>query len=192
MTRNRQICSIPGCGKLEVAKRLCPMHYARNRLYGDPLVTKCTPNGEVQRYFNEVVLTYDSPECLEWPYNKYKGYGLMYWAGRQAKAYRLVCEHFHGTPTPPANHTAHSCGNPGCVNWRHLRWATNAENMEDKIRHGRSRRGELNHNTKITESQAREILSLRDTISKVELARRYGVSASTVSLIHSGRNWSWL
>ena len=74
----------------------------------------------------------------------------------------------------------------------HLWIGTHADNMADKARKGRQYRpqGVKHHHAKLTEVQVREIRAA--TESHQVIARRYGVSAATVSLIQNRINWSHL
>ena len=73
-------------------------------------------------------------------------------------------------------HAAHSCNNPPCLNYRHLRWATVVENQHDKIAHGTALRGAKHPQTKLTEDDVRLI---RSEVSRFKtphqaLAERFG------------------
>lgn len=65
-----------------------------------------------------------------------KGYGLIRIDGVMCRVHRLVCIRRHGPPPTDDLEAAHSCGNAGCVNPRHIRWATRFENAADKKLHG--------------------------------------------------------
>lgn len=116
----------------------------------------------------------------------------VYLGGNQWKqlgAHFLVCETFHG-PRPEGHVVAHRDGNPSNNAVDNLRWASPAENEEDKLLHGRSLLGERHHQAKLTEDQVHEIRSLRESgMSLKAIAEKFPVSVSTIHLIVSGKNW---
>jgi len=191
---NQSLCSVPECGKPHLAKGFCNAHYRRLKRHGDALAGN-TPRGEPQKFYAEVVLVYEGDECLIWPYSRVgHGYGLMTRDGDQQYTHRLLCEDVYGPPPTPRHDAAHSCGkgHDGCVTKGHLLWKTRAANMADKLDHGTHHRGERHGQSKLTEKQVREIKSLKGVETKTALAKKFGVSWSAVSNIHSGRNWGWL
>lgn len=131
-----------------------------------------------------------SDECLIWPFARSKtGYGSL---GRSSP-HRRMCEIAHGAPSAPGLEAAHSCGNGdgGCVNPRHLRWASPSENRQDKVRHGTDARREKCSAAKLTEAN---VCALREEytcggISQRALARKYGVSQSEISRVLGGKRW---
>jgi len=134
-TENRNQCAVKSCSKPATTKGWCHVHYSRWRRTGDPLGVR-TPNGEGQRYIDEVALTYSDNECLLWPYGKNgAGYAVI---GHDL-VHRLVCEATHGPPPTVKHQAAHLCGVRNCVAMAHLRWATQRENEDDKIVHGVTR-----------------------------------------------------
>jgi hypothetical protein len=46
--------------------------------------------------------------------------------------------------------------------------------------------------TKLSETQVREIRSLKGTLSLSKTAARFGISIGAVRGIHDGINWAWL
>jgi hypothetical protein len=119
-----------------------------------------------------------------------KGYPHMYAKGKWKLVSRRICEHFHG-PAPSGRHQcAHSCGDRGCVNWRHVRWATPSENESDKIGHGTYQYGEQNPMATLTLEQVRGIRVAEGSYR--EIAARYGSSQQNVGKIKRGERWSTL
>lgn len=99
---------------------------------------------------------------------------------------RVICERMYGPPRP-GDEAAHSCGNPECLNRRHVRWATHVENEADKRQHGTLNVGERNGHATLTTVEVDEIRRLRSGGLKLdEIAGRFGVQKSTVSRIANG------
>lgn len=188
-----RVCSVEGCGNPYWGCGYCSKHYQRWRRNGDPLAGR-TPEGEPQRFYEEVVLAYEGNDCLRWPYSTIEGYGTLQNAGHSALVSRRVCEEIYGPPPTPEHQAAHSCGkgHEGCVTKAHLSWKTRRENEEDKLIHGTLVRGERHFWAKITEAQAREILSLKGKMLQREIAERFGISRPAVGMIHRGKNWAYL
>jgi HNH endonuclease len=150
------------------------------------------PNGAIKKWLDDVAITWNKDKCLIFPFalNNY-GYGQFH-KDRKIAAHSYVCAFAHG-PRPKGMWVAHSCGNPACVNKRHLRWDTPAGNAADKLLHGTHNRGERCGTSRLTE---RDVLSIRNKIqmgrSQGELADEYGMSQSLISLIKNGKRWGWL
>lgn len=195
---NYRICSIPDCGKTVLNVRgWCSKHYQRWRKHGDPLGGPAfrTSRGDSLRFVYEVVLNHHDGGCLNWPFCKVEdGYGRIWSDGKNGLAHRYVCELVNGPPPTRDHEAAHTCGNGhlGCVAPGHLSWKTKADNQADRLFHGTHDRGERSANSKISESDAREILSLRGTLSQREIGQRFGVSQAQISRILRGYRWAWL
>ncbi|MGN7750604.1 hypothetical protein [Sinorhizobium sp. 22678] len=114
--------------------------------------------------------------------------------GERGIVSRFLCEDTKGAPPTPKHEAAHSCGNGkfGCVTKRHISWKTPAENQADRLAHGTHNRGERCGTSKLTEREAREILSLKGKESQRSIAKRFGIIQQTVSQIHSKKTWAWL
>jgi hypothetical protein len=67
-----------------------------------------------------------------------------------------------------------------------LRWSTHKENVAD------DRRGEDNHNAKLTEEQVLEIRKLATYMTRNDIARTYSVVPETIDAIIHRRSWCWL
>lgn len=80
----------------------------------------------------------------------------------------------------------------GCVNGRHLRWATPSENNADKLIHGTHNRGERQSKAKLNELQVQEMWKMRGVIPSYQIAKMFNVSQATVCDIFHKRTWAWL
>jgi hypothetical protein len=130
-------------------------------------------------------------ECLIWPMGCDRfGYPTFGLNGKVYKGHRYMCELAHGPAPTPEHHAAHTCGGgrQGCIHPQHLYWATAKENADDAARMGRCKpKGSPRH--KLTEEQVAEIRALKGSISQYEIAKLFGMSAKTISHIHTGRLW---
>lgn len=146
-------------------------------------------------------------ECWEWTAGRQpQGYGAFSIAtgqgkGKIVRAHRLAYELVHG-PLPADALVRHACDNPPCVNPAHLVVGSQLENMADahernrlasgdrsssRLRPDRLPRGERHWNARLSDVQVAEIRARRAAGEKgVALAAEYGVSDSTIALIHRG------
>lgn len=126
-------------------------------------------------------------ECLIWPFGRdTKGYGQCWHDGKIRRAHRLMCQLVNGPPPTEKHQAGHDCGNGsgGCVDPRHLKWKTNAENQKDKRLHGVHFNGGYGRYGKLTKQQVAEIQALKGVVTIVELANRYGVKRGTIDRWH--------
>lgn len=189
-------CAIEDCGKSIHRRSFCCAHYNRFNRHGDPLAggPLQAAKGEPRRWL-ESHIDYQGEECLPWPFSKNPdGYGQVQLDGIQMKASRAMTILAHGDPPAPGLHAAHSCGRGhlGCVNPRHLRWATPAENSADRIKHGTDTRGSKSWNALLAESDVIEIREAYATgeFSRKEIAEEVGVSPSVITNIVTRRAWN--
>ncbi len=84
----------------------------------------------------------------------------------------------------------HIDGDPKNNNYSNLCYGTHRENMEDMVKHGNSTYGERSSSAKLTDSDVRDILSMKGSCTQKKIAEKFNVSAPHVSRIFSGKYWS--
>lgn len=186
------ICSVPGCGKRSQGKRLCGMHRQRMRVHG----TVDLPEKETKLEWLARHVGYDGDECIVWPFaHALHGRGTVHVDGKTRSAPNVMAKLAHGEPPTPSHEAAHTCGNghKGCLNPRHLRWATRVENEADKVAHGTLRKGKDINTCKLSPDDVRDIRRrLREGEAGIAVAASFGITNSQVSNIRLGRTWRWL
>lgn len=173
-------CRISDCEKAVVARGLCRGHYHRDLTYGDPLAGG-TAKGALSRWIADHA-DYAGDDCLEWPFHTNEfGYGPS----------RQMCVAAHGAPPSDVHQSAHSCGNGhlGCMNPKHLRWATAKENAADRAIHGTDNAGIFHYRSKLTADQVREIRHNPAKKRHADLAREFGVTQGTIHGIANGNGY---
>lgn len=107
--------------------------------------------------------------------------------GKTWPVHQLVCMTFHGPRPSERHHAAHWDGDKSNCRATNLRWATREENEADKIRHGKTNRGERNGQAVLTDAQVAEIKRRLAAGERCcNLAREYGVGGSAISNIKRG------
>ena len=199
MTNQFSACAVSTCdgnanrqsnGKLG----FCSKHYQRYKRHGDPNVIKVVASPVQDRIRDHA--DYKGVECLTWPFHiGQDGYGKAHPSGGNiTNASRLMCIEAYGDPPDPRMHAAHRCGkgHEGCVNPRHLYWATPSRNQRDRLTHGTDNRGEKHSLVKLTEDDVRTIRRLLADMTHREVANAYCVTREAITGINRGKNWSWL
>jgi hypothetical protein len=146
------------------------------------------------------------------------GYPLLSIGNKVRSGHRLSYETFRG-PIPEGMCVCHTCDIPSCINPDHLWIGTNADNSSDKQKKGRAKAGagdkhwtranpekrlfgdknparkypglhagEKNSRARLTADQVK-VIRLSDK-SGSELAREYGVAATTISAVRLGKSWA--
>lgn len=184
-------CTMDGCENPHFGMGLCAAHYTRNRRHGSPSGGG-TSRGEPLAWLC-AHQNHDGDECLLWPYARGGGgEAVVTFEGRQRSAAPVMCEMTHG-PAPSLLHEcAHSCGKGhlGCINPKHLRWATRSENHQDKHEHGTMPRGSTHPWSILTEDQVRLIRASDEPGYKI--APKFGVDKATIYAIRKRKIWKWL
>jgi hypothetical protein len=135
-------------------------------------------------------------EC--WPWKAAltsRGYGYFRYDGG-SKAHRFAWRLANGRPPNATEVVRHRCDNPPCVNPAHLEIGSQIDNVHDRDsrdRHARLK-GSRHGLTTLSEDQVAEIKGVcrpGDRLYGVRpLARRYGVSSTTIRRIVTGVHWS--
>lgn len=103
------------------------------------------------------------------------------------RIYRHVFRLFKGS-IPNGYVIRHTCDNRLCINPEHLLIGTHKDNVSDRVKRGRSAKGEDNGRSKLTESEVLAIL--KDTVTpKMKLAKTYNVDAKAIRDIKNGITW---
>ena len=117
-------------------------------------------------------------------------YGLIWDKGTMRRAHHVSWQLFRGS-IPRGKWVLHKCDNPPCVNPEHLFIGTQFDNMQDM--HAKGRAGDCRHLgeqhgcAKLTTAQVKAIRKSRKT--QKELAQKYGVRQTNISMILSRQTW---
>ena len=166
-----------------------------------------------QKRFWAKVIKKGPNECWEWTSAKaYNGYGLFQMPASQMRAHRISVV-LSGVILDPNLCVCHTCDNPACVNPAHLFQGTHNDNMQDKVRKGRSYRpppfvgpkkkrirdrrkpntpfsgnkGERHGNSRLKNENIIDIVTSKQSIK--ELMAKYQIARGTVSDIKHRRVW---
>lgn len=168
------------------------MHYCRWRKHGDPTVTVIRPVGEMDRLLRAAIAT-ETDECIILPPKASRPTALV--DGKAMNASRAVWVIAKGDPGALCVlHTCHR-GDEGCINLRHLKLGSQAQNMADMDEAGRrrtaDRAGESNGRHVLKEEEAVEIRRRyrAGVVRQVDLADEFNVAQPTVSRIVRGERW---
>lgn len=122
------------------------------------------------------------------PTNKWQYPQVNLGRGHHFKVHVLVCTAFKGEQPTPAHRVAHWDGDYNNCREANLRWATQRENYEDALRHGRTTRP---NQTLLTRELVLEIRRLgREGIPSKDIASATGITQRNVNNIRSGVSWA--
>lgn len=131
-------------------------------------------------------------DCWEWQgYHggRYGSVSVTHNGDTRTTGSHRFSHELHNGPIPEGMYVCHSCDNPPCVNPAHLFLGTNADNLEDMVRKGRSLAGSKNKNARLAENDIRDIRGSYRMRKGPELAKKYGVADCTIRDIVRGRRW---
>lgn len=156
-------------------------------------------NNDLNRFYKYVDLP-NNKGCLNWlgaldskGYSRFK-FKLSKNNYASLSGHRVIYEHYHG---PILNNLIirHCCDNPKCVNINHLLIGTHQDNMDDKVARGRTvntfkpKPGIKNHKAKLVDQDIFDIRAFPKEITNIEIATKYNVTHSMISLIRLRKSW---
>jgi hypothetical protein len=109
------------------------------------------------------------------------------------QVHALVLLAFKG-PAPRGMVCAHFDGNGSNNNLRNLRWTTRSSNERDKVRHGKSNRGERHGLALLTSKTVKQIRVLSAAgVNSVEIKRRLALPVTTRCIrdVINNKRWSY-
>lgn len=179
----------------------------RGRLYKGKLSKFCSKLcfysycNDPEKLFNSMNNNYErhvvrnGNECWGWngPFAKH-GYALARFNRKVRYASKISWMIHNGVDSIPKGiFVLHKCDNPICSNPAHLFLGTPKDNMQDKIKKGRSNAptGDKHYNAKLTEDQVRDIrLRLASGQTGNSISILYKVTRSTISAIRCKKLWN--
>ena len=136
--------------------------------------------------------------CWEWQgYCDPKGYGVLKVGGKSTFVHRLSASVWMGFMLDSKKLVCHSCDNTKCFNPDHLFTGTAKDNAKDAMKKGRMKPlypmfGVDNPSAILNEERVKSIRKEYKTtnITIKDLARRHGVSDTTIGDIINNRTWT--
>ena len=126
------------------------------------------------------------------------GYPRLSKTDRQGNLlHRWVVEQLEGVPLAPGEKVLHSCDNPPCFRYDHLRRGTQSENLLEAVAKGRHRMGiQPGESNGAAVLVAEQVLAIRAACAAGEpqrdVAKQFGISQTQVSNIARRAKWSHL
>lgn len=153
-----------------------------------------------QKLITDRIIIRPKTRCWIWTGDQHKdGYGKIELrengSYKRYRAHRISYEVFNG-PIPDGLHVLHIvCDNPICVNPEHLKIGTNQDNVDDRMKKGRS--GNLGEHCNKSKLKNKDIFEIREkyasgNYNQYELAEIYLIDQSEISRIVNNIRWAHL
>lgn len=198
-------CDVADCAFVGQLRRgFCKPHYRRFMRFGDPLVNNTarglSPEDRLRHHgWTERLVVSELGVCWIWGGGRRSrkpgvDYGGIRVDGVETTAHRLAYEVWVG-PIPDGHLIRHKCDNPPCMNPAHLSTGTVRDNSRDMLERGRHKppQGSKNGQSLLSDEDVVTILArIKAGDVQATIARDYGVSNSTVSMIKRGLRWGYL
>jgi hypothetical protein len=108
---------------------------------------------------------------------------------RSAYLHTLICTAFHG-PCPADMECRHKDGDPRNCLPNNLEWGSHYQNMVDRSRHDRVRKGEAHKDAKLTEAKVRVVRWMHaGGLGVTDIARFFGVYHYTITAVVKRTTW---
>lgn len=215
---SNRTCDVEGCDSPMQARGLCNRHYAHKKRYGvaaRPRKEASLPGeewrpiprwegfyeasnlGRIRSVDREVTGGWGKPRTApgkvlrQQPNDRSYAHVILKRESKSTKrgVHRLVCMAFYGVPASHM-HVNHIDGDPSNNRVENLEWCDASHNMLHSYRTGlNSSEGEKNSQAKLTADKVRAIRRLAGSHSCASIARRYGISHSSVSMIVARKRW---
>lgn len=107
--------------------------------------------------------------------------------------HRLILEAFVG-PCPARMETRHKDGDRQNNTLSNLKWGTSKDNKQDMIEHNTSNRGEGHPKAKLNNWKVRVIRQLlkKKHLTQEQIAEIFGITQENISMIKTGKRWSYI
>jgi hypothetical protein len=156
----------------------------------------------MKRFYEKVVPVKTGCHIWRSRLNEQDKHGTLNVNGVAIPAYRIALEVKLGRPIAKGKQANHTCDVRACVNPDHLYEGTQKDNVADAIKRNRFvpppkpttpppiHKGEDNNKAVMTEELVRQLREDKKSgASYVTLAKKYGISVSTVAQIVTGKTW---
>ena len=111
---------------------------------------------------------------------------------RNRRIHVLLLMSFVGLPPKKGMYGLHRDDNVLNNTLSNLRWGTQQDNMDDKVRNGTQATGNKIHTTIFSEQEIKNIRELCKTKSFREIAKQYHTCHSNIIAIHKRDTWKWV
>jgi hypothetical protein len=144
---------------------------------------------DIERFWSKVDKRGED-ECWEWKDHKDRGgYGKIWLSGRNVLAHRFAWVIANGK-MPDGLFACHKCDNPACCNPNHLFAGTSQDNIDDRVRKGRSACGDRNASRLYPEKRERgENHWTRRNPEKAARGDRNGARLHPEKLARGANHW---